>query len=369
MNIERLLRTIAVVCGLVVLVGLTLLAAGLGHFGVDLQLLVAGTYSNIDGFLEANEKKVDRFWKVLGALGTIASLAFAIYKAWANAERNFPQRLREFLERNDPRLFDARHKLVDIISDRRRRNIDEPVCFVGPLNDALSSIGLGRVDHADNALANAARLASIQIEALKKVEERYRRELAAANLLRGAIIAAKATMAREVDSRSIDLEAESCFATALKYDPTDKLTLFCRGLHYCRLGKYRSALDDFEAIHSKSIGVVDDLAARARFEAAKIYLWQAPMALKKANDILIPGVDFTSTAFQDSMNYVDMNILHGFVREMQGFSNAEGSFVKAERAFEKGRKDNNMKFDQYLKEKKKEYQARLPVSDAPNQSS
>ena len=58
-------------------------------------------------------EKLERIARVLGALGTVMTATFGIYKAVYYADRNLPERLTQFLAQSDQRLMDVRSVLLD----------------------------------------------------------------------------------------------------------------------------------------------------------------------------------------------------------------------------------------------------------------
>ncbi len=138
----RLGRTFAwAALWLVVLTGL-LIAGGLGHFGETTRSIIVFTFQNIDDFIKAHQDALDRFWKLMGAIGTIASVSLAIYKTWRNLESNFPYRLAEFLNRNDKKLTLARPLLIDAVENGRPTKLDAPNVSQNPPWDMCRSLGL-----------------------------------------------------------------------------------------------------------------------------------------------------------------------------------------------------------------------------------
>ena len=92
-----------------------------GVFGSDIKSFIVSAAVGVTAFLAEHDKSLDRLWRLIGALGTILSISWGIYKSWYYAERNLPTRIEEFLARNDDRLQEARSILLARIIHRYQR--------------------------------------------------------------------------------------------------------------------------------------------------------------------------------------------------------------------------------------------------------
>lgn len=324
--IRGLLGTIALIT--VILVAST--AGALGYLGDDMKDFVQGTYRNIDAFLQIHEKQIDRFWKMMGALGTILSVGFAIYKWWHGSEANFPYRLAEFLQRNDARLRAARPELASLAAMPMKRSIDAPVCLVGPLNDAFNRVRLGKAREAEGGLTQAIELGERQMNAHEAQAQTYRNELGTAHLLKAIVVSAQAGMDGRRAGRDAELAANAHFRAALRLNDKDNLARYYWGLHLLRLGQVQAALEQFLVVANGAAGQ-DDVASRACYYAARIYVSNG--SDYNANLMMIRGVQFATADLGMSLELARMHVFHAEIRERLGyFGVASSSYLSAEEA-------------------------------------
>ena len=277
-----------VVAGIVVSVAL--LVGSLGGFGPETQKVIASAYTTIVNFLNGNDKEIGRLGILVGALGTVFSGSYAIYKVLYFAEKRMPQRIEEFLEHNERHLLDAGPMLLRAIeSPGAQKPWRAPIAFVGPLNDAMRRIAAGDTSAAIPDLAESIKLLTIKRDTWKSYESQTRFQLVNAHILRGVSLAAEAgllhcdptridptisTAEKRFDvARVKDSEARNHFTKAIDLDPENPEPYYYRGLQLLRLNHGAPARLDFESAVEHSM---DDeksfVGARANYCLARILI-------------------------------------------------------------------------------------------------
>src|SRR5271166_1764949 len=149
------------------------------------------------------------------ALLSIATGSYGLYKAYLYAEKRLAHRLFEFLQREEQRLADARHKLM--LAHARPSIHKERIQTVfanRPLNSALHQMRWGKNERAERSLEDALKLINEQVDAAQQWQLAQKNQKAAAHLLLGAIYDARgdhdkalAQFQSALDLNSEDLEA------------------------------------------------------------------------------------------------------------------------------------------------------------------
>jgi tetratricopeptide (TPR) repeat protein len=182
---------------------------------------------------------------VFGALTTLLSGSWGVFKLWHFAEQRMPQRIEEFLLHNERHLIEAGPALLRAIeAPGPQKSWRAPIAFVGPLNDAMRKIGAGNTASAIPDLAHSIHQLSTKRELWTKYEGQTRVQLVNAHLLRGAALAAEAGMKSGEEARRLDIDAEHHFSQAIELDRENAEAYYFRGLQRLRLARRAPASED-----------------------------------------------------------------------------------------------------------------------------
>jgi tetratricopeptide (TPR) repeat protein len=198
--------------------------------------------------VEAVRKVLDPIVWIVGSLLALVPGSFAIYKWWYYHESRLPQRLAEFLKKEETRLHTARNVLL--------RNVERPSLaktFIAPiflapsLKEAMRTMKLARwwnvwaLPRADKSLETALSEIETQMEFWEDQHAHYKRQEAAALLLRGAIAAGKGA---PEDNKA----ALGYFLKVLAIDESDIEALEYAAHQRRVLGELEDALADYERL-------------------------------------------------------------------------------------------------------------------------
>lgn len=266
------LRAVAWPIGSLLIAAILIWAGSLGWLGDAIQSFLLTSWMLTERFLNGNNEAVGRLVTLTGATGTLISGTWAIYKIWHFAEHRMPQRIEEFLEHNDKRLFEAGPMLLRAIeAPGSQKPWRAPIAFVGPLNDAMRKIGFGNIAAASPDLGESIRLLKAKREKWESYEEQTRVQLANAHLLRGAVLAADAGTTSGETARKLDKDAEHEFAAAIELDSENAEAYYYRALQRLRLGQIAPAKLDFEsAIEQTSDKKQSLIGSRANYCLGKL---------------------------------------------------------------------------------------------------
>ena len=229
-----------------------------------------------------------RWWGVLQALFAISGICVGVYFRWRHSERQLHNTLLTYLKRSDQRLAQGQAYVLDAI---QRPGPGQPptipLFIVGPLRKILKRHNWDRTFFAtssyascDMQLASAIELLDEQIKIARERLETYQDQLAAAQVIRGALSAATPT--ETPDSLNRQISALTCFEAALKIDGQDK-NFVARELeaHQLRkLGQFDDALIAYGQLERVANNLADDetkdlIIARAKRYQAEIRQAQA----------------------------------------------------------------------------------------------
>jgi tetratricopeptide (TPR) repeat protein len=313
------------------------MAAASGAFGEEMRQLLRAAWQDLNAFLETNEKQLDRVWRAIGALGTILSASWAIYKSWYYAEHNLPTRLAQFLVRNEQRLENARKALLEVIEGPGpRKPFKAPICFVAPMNVALRQLRFGKTVGASSELTAAIDQLQKQISAWEGHRSHLQSQLAAAHLLKGAILAADAGMIRDNRSRADDLIAHDHFDAALQLNDLDAQALTYRGLQSMRLDQVSNAFADFDAAERLFGDEKSKPHVRALYYRAQICAERKPPSLGLANRLMNRASAHMPKEMLDTLEAAEMFEFQGKVREaLKFYPAAINSYLAAETTYRK----------------------------------
>lgn len=313
---------------IVVLLGLAIgglvIASALGVFQEALGEPFTGTWVKVRRFLTDNGTALDQLWKVLGGLATILSGCWAIYKSWRYAESNLPKRIEEFLQKCDKRLEHVRPILLATIqAPRHNRALRLPVALVGPLNDALRSVRLGKVEGLQSNLAVSIELLTKQKEQWRNFDAQISKQLVAARMMQGTALAAQASMKGASAGRKDDQDSYRHFDEAAKLDETDPEPVYYRGRQSLRLGQMPLALEDFSLVERLTAGTQSIIRARALYSAAQL------VSVGAAVQRMAGCIAACPNEFKHTEEFGEMNEFRGNVQEKSNFRPAAMSSYQA----------------------------------------
>lgn len=200
----------------------------------------------IDQFAVWYQKSLDGFAKILAPIVTILSGAYAINKSIKFAESRLQYRLQDFLKREETRLKDAREKLrATIERPGPDRTFRAPLFLASGLKRAVYELGWGsyflppQLDYTDFQVSSSLIQLKDQLERSTERHQHLGRQLATAHLLRGAILAAKATELERQgkQSRSLVIDALQQFTAAYEAEKDDVDALEYASHMHMRLGQ------------------------------------------------------------------------------------------------------------------------------------
>lgn len=200
----------------------------------------------IDLFATWYEETLDGLAKILAPIVTILSGAYAINKSIKFAESRLQYRLKDFLEREETRLKDAREKLrATIERPGPPRPFLAPIFLSSNLKRAVYELGWGsyflppQLGYTDFQIGASIDQLEKQLERSTERHEHFERQLATAHLLKGAILAANATELERQgkDSRSILVAALNQFKAAYEAQEDDVDALEYASHMHMRLGQ------------------------------------------------------------------------------------------------------------------------------------
>ena len=238
---------------------------------------------------------LERLARVLGALGTLMTAAFGVYKGIYYADRNLPERLMQLLERTDQRLLGDRQPLLAAVAESRPGFRARPsVFYVAPLNRALDAMRFGNYRAAETALNQALREIKEQMDVAGRQQRSFEEQKVAAHILRGSIASARAEY-NTYDGKSPDADralAEHEFSQALDLRPKDLDALELRGRQRALRGNHDGALGDFDALAASAKTASNPLRrARAyRLQGELLEGQVAPKSLAEARRRLHSGL-------------------------------------------------------------------------------
>jgi hypothetical protein len=284
--------------GIAVVLGVALYMALQGDF----EWLLPGLQAYIEGISKPlidrlpHFETVDRAVRVLGAAGTAATAAFGVWKSLRYAERNLPQRLREFLAKTELRLLQDRSPLLAAISEPGNRVYAKKSVFhVRALNRALGEIGFSKFSAADESLRQSLHEIDEQIATSNVQKRNMEEQKVTAHILRGSIASAraesngKATAASDADRGFAELE----FTRALDIRPQDLDALELRGRQRELRGNLTGAIEDFEQLTAaaNTAGLPVRIARGYRCQASVREREGTPAKLSEARRRLQDGID------------------------------------------------------------------------------
>ena len=258
-------RTLVGVCIFVAL-AVGLYAGWEGWLGEPIQAWIQGWLNPLLARIPRPEL-LEQLARVLGAIATLMTAAFGVYKGIYYADRNLPERLTQLLSRTDQRLVGDRQPLLAAVTENRPASrVRESVFYVGPLNRALRAMQFGDHPAADMSLREALRDIEGQMEVSAKQRCNFEEQKVAAHILRGSIASARAEYNAQ-DGKSPDADralAEQEFTLALDLRPKDLDALELRGRQRQALGNFAGALSDYSSLAEAALSANTILrAARA----------------------------------------------------------------------------------------------------------
>ena len=179
---------------------------------------------------------------------TIASGSYAIVKAYKYAESRLQYRLQDFLDREESRLKGAREQLrLAIERPGTQRPFRSPIFLAPALRRTVREFGWGsyflppQLPYADFQVSASVDQVQKQIKLSGDRHTHLNKQLAAAHLLKGAMLAAEATKLEQSgkESRAPLTAALNQFTAALAVYPKDVEALEYASHMHVRLGVRR----------------------------------------------------------------------------------------------------------------------------------
>jgi tetratricopeptide (TPR) repeat protein len=209
---------------------------------------LAARWGEVTIRVEAVRKVLDPVVWIVGSILALVPGSFAIYKWWYYHESRLPQRLSEFLAKEEIRLRTARNVLLKSIErPSLAKRFTAPIFLAPSLKEAMRNMRLARwwnvwvLASAEKSLETALAEIEKQMKFWDDQQAHYKRQEAAALLLRGAIAAGKGTVE---DNKA----ALGYFLKALAIDESDVEALEYAAHQRRILGELDDALADYERL-------------------------------------------------------------------------------------------------------------------------
>ena len=264
-----------------------------GFPGTLAETTVTGALTQAHGAVERAFPSLETLAKLAGLAITLLSGAYAIYQKIYFAEFNMKTRLREFLERQELRLNESNKYLAKaLLRPNPDRDLESPIFTSKTLKPALKRFNWIKRRSLDGSLEKKLADLSEQLELSNKRQDGYKRHMAQAYLLKGAIAAARAPEAAVeggVEARNdYNVEALQYFQKAFELsDEKDTEALEYVGHQQVRLGNYGVALQTFKRLEEMytRTGTPLDQARALKFQA-QVCEFRQPPRPHPANAIL-----------------------------------------------------------------------------------
>ena len=207
-----------------------------------------GLASHLNAFADWYQQKLEGSAKLIAPIVTIASGSYAIVKAYKYAESRLQYRLQDFLDREESRLKGAREQLrLAIERPGTQRPFRSPIFLAPALRRTVREFGWGsyflppQLPYADFQVSASVDQVQKQIKLSGDRHTHLNKQLAAAHLLKGAMLAAEATKLEQSgkESRAPLTAALNQFTAALAVYPKDVEALEYASHMHVRLGVRR----------------------------------------------------------------------------------------------------------------------------------
>jgi tetratricopeptide (TPR) repeat protein len=198
--------------------------------------------------VEAVRKVLDPVIWIVGSVLALVPGSYAIYKWWYYRESRLPDRLADFLKDDEKRLHTARNVLFrNFERPTHSKSAAAPIFLEPSMKAAMRRLNWSSwwswraLPSADHNLGVALKEIESQMELWEKQHAHYKRQEAAAYLLRGAIAAGAGSA--EDHKRALDY-----FLKALAIDGND-IEALEYAAHQCRvLGEIDEALANYDRL-------------------------------------------------------------------------------------------------------------------------
>jgi tetratricopeptide (TPR) repeat protein len=218
----------------------------LPDIGMDLPRVWADFTSKV----EAARKVLDPIIWIVGSVLAIVPGSYVIYKWWYYRESRLPDRLADFLKEDEERLHDARNTLLsNFDKPSLSKPFDAPIFLEPAMKSAMTRLRWSQwwswnaLPSADSSLEAALAEIDAQMNFWEQQHAHYKRQEAAAHLLRGAIAAGG--MGTDDQRRALDH-----FLKALAIDDTDIEALEYAAHQRRVLGDIDDAVADYDRLAS-----------------------------------------------------------------------------------------------------------------------
>jgi tetratricopeptide (TPR) repeat protein len=218
---------------------------------------VKGMWAEVSDHVKAAREIVEPVAWVVGSILALVPGTFAIYK-WIYYRRSrLPERLDDLLREEEQRLRTARDALLERVTRSTPLKASTAPIFVNAsLSRAMQQLGWSSWWHrrplsaADKNLDSALFEIDQQMMFWDGQHAHYKRQQAAAHLLKGAIAVTRAEEARaeRKDATAHDRAALSYFLKALEVDETDIQALEYAAHQHKVLGELDDALPHYEQL-------------------------------------------------------------------------------------------------------------------------
>jgi tetratricopeptide (TPR) repeat protein len=285
-----------VVLGTLVIVVLAAIGGAItvvGFPGSVAETTVSDALKHANGAVQRAFPSLETLAKLAGLAITLLSGAYAIYQKIYYAEFNMKTRLREFLEREESRLNDSnKHIAKALLRPSPDRDFESPIFTNKTLKPALKRFNWIKKRKPDESLEAKLTELAQQLDVSDRQKNGYKRHMAQAYLLKGAIAAARAPEAAVkggVEARNDhNVEALEYFQKAFELsDEKDPEALEYVGHQQVRLGNYDVAFETFKRLEEMfaRIGSSVEQARALKFQA-QVSEFRQPPRPHPANAIL-----------------------------------------------------------------------------------
>lgn len=346
---RKFLRLFTGVAAGAFIVFLAFILASTGIFGTGAETWAKRILGKAKELYSENGELLRYALAAFGALTTLLSGGWAIFKLWHFSERHMPQRIEEFLDRNAILLDGARPMLLKSIeAPGPQKPWKAPIAFVGPMNDAIKEIRVKNekplnVKSALSSLDDAIDQLIAKLDDWQEYERQTKQQLMDAQVLRGVLLAAQAGMERGTRS-AVDDECALGDFTAAAAQANDLPTLhgsiearYYAALQKLRLGRINEAEAELTRIINDTSTLQSISRSRSLYTRTRIRLEHRNAPAGGAIGPLAQAVASLPPGYPPTEEIAEIHLLRGRVNKAQGNPIAANCFDDAINVLDRGK--------------------------------